>query len=287
MQQVMKKHSYTASLSLISVWLLYTFIYFFLKSNTLHEGAEYAGVMYGISETVLNISVLWFIISVFKYAAKGAKRVLSFFMISFLLVTLSDAIHILLFNVLRESIPYFSEGAGAGFGLVAHHILYAVCLLSECAAWLTLVYYIFSAQSTGYKTRTYAILTLVLGVIVLIMALTFGWSTADYAALSLGGRIFKQFLTMFYFINFTLAMLCLAISKRRSLFYLSLGYLIIISADLVMKLGSAIQLYGIGTMDTFFVLGLVFMLYGFWNFKKYNDHKVAPINWVSESNIEA
>jgi hypothetical protein len=277
MSQVTKKHNYSASFGLICIWLAYTFSYFFLEANIVR--AEYAGILYAISETVLNVAVLYFIISLLKTATKNAKLVLIFFTVSFSLVTLSDIIHIFLFNVLHISTPYFNE---TGIGLTVHHLLYSACLLCECAAWLSLVYYIFSSQVTGHKTRTYATLTLTLGVVLAFLVWIFGWN-AHYAELSLGGRIFKLFVTSFYLVNFTLAILCLATSKKRSLFYLSLGYLIIMSADLIMKLAGSSQLYGIGTMDTFFILGLIFMLYGFWNFKKSGDHKLSPLNWVSEA----
>ncbi|CAL7959895.1 membrane hypothetical protein [Gammaproteobacteria bacterium] len=260
----------------IGIWAIYAILYYLLK--TYLPNNEYAGLLATTGDTTLNIIMALFAFWLWKNATKEAKRPFGFFVLSFSFVIIPNALYQILFNILHIKASFFST---TNTELVIHHLIYACCLLFEFAAWACILAYSFSGGSKS-KYKTYGMVVLIIGIILSSFLSAFAWKN-NHAELS-SSKCFEIYITSFYVANFTLAMLCLNICKKRSLFYLSLGYLVIVGADLIMAIGFMSQNFGTGSLfDTNRVLGLLLMLYGFLHFKKDGDYNFTPMSWLSES----
>ena len=272
---IAQRHSYSVIISLISAYLIYAAICLILKSNP--ATANYAGILLTTGDTILNVIIVVMTFWLWKNASsKEAKLPFGFFALSFSFATIPNALYQILFNILHLNASYFSV---ENIQLKIHHFLYAICLLFEFAAWASIATHIFSApkKSKAYKTSAVSIL-----VVIFLSVFLWKYNQTD---LSLVNKYFESYITSFYIINFVLAMLCLAVCKNKSLFYLSLGYMMIVGADLIMEFGFMSQYLGTGSMfDTIWFLGLLFVFYGFWNFKKNDEYKLSPALWVSKPN---
>jgi hypothetical protein len=261
----------------VGIWIIYAISYYLLKNHSLHK--EYAGFLSTAGDTTLNITMIFFSLWLWKNAVKEAKRPFGFFVLSFSFVIIPNALYQILFNVFHLNAPYFSM---ANTQLIMHHIMYAFCLIFEFAAWISIVAYIFSVHSKS-KYKNYSLVAVVVGLVLASFLAVFMWK-GSHAELS-SSKYFEIYVTSFYVINFILATLCLAVCKSRGLFYLSLGYLVIIGADLVMAFGFMSQHLGTGSIfDTSWFLGLLLVLYGMLSFKKSGDYKFAPAYWLSSPN---
>lgn len=261
----------------IGIWLVYASLYYSLKTYGSHK--EYAGLLSTSGDTILNILMIisnWWL---WKNSPTESKRVFGYFILSFSFVTIPNALYQILFNVLNIKAQYFD---GANTQLVIHHIMYAICLVFEFAAWATIATYIFSANSKP-NHKNYRAMAIIVGTLILSFLGVLAWKTNNTILST--DRYFETHVTTFYITNFTLAILSLVVCKSRSLFYLALGYLIIIGADLIMAFGFMSQKFGIGSLfDTVWFLGLIIMLHGILSFKKTGDYQLEPLAWISESN---
>lgn len=259
------------------IWIVYAIAYYLLKTHSTHK--EYAGFLSTAGDTSLNIIMILFNLWLWKNSAKGAKRIFGFFTLSFAFVTIPNALYQLLFNVFAIKAPYVST---ANAHLIIHHVMYAFCLLFEFMAWASIAAYIFPNNSKS-KYKNYIGFMVITGIILLSFLGMFMWKI-NHAELS-ASKCFEIYITSFYITNFILAMLCLAICKSKSLFYLALGYLVIVGADLIMVFGFLSQNFGMGSLfDTSWVLGLLLMLYGVLSFKRSGDHKLVPRSWLFAAN---
>ena len=83
-------------------------------------------------------------------------------------------------------------------------------------------------------------------------------------------------------IGFSIAAICLAISRNRGVFFISLGFLIACGSDLIIDYGIFSQKYGIGSMiETLWVLFYLFLIYGAVNLKQTGAYLNEPQSWVS------
>ena len=81
--------------------------------------------------------------------------------------------------------------------------------------------------------------------------------------------------------GFVAAILCLAITKNRGIFYLAVAYLVELTGDVILNFGIFAQSYGMGSfVETFWILGLLLRVYGLANFKREKSFKFSPREWV-------
>lgn len=272
MEHVTQKHNYLAPGILLSTYIIYAFTCIVLKANPVV--AIYAGYLLTAGDTILNLSIIAFSYWLWRNALKDTKKLFLFFTLSFAFVLIPNALYQILFNIFQLRIPYFSS---SNTQLLSHHFLYSFCILFEFFAWLTIVVNAFPIhlRSKIYKSVTFTVTSIIFLAIFICKN--------DHISISVIVKCFEIYITIFYLINFILAMFCLSLCKKKSLFYLSLGYMIIIGADMIMELGFLSQHLGNGSFfDTSWVLGLLFMLYGFFCIKKDNDHKQPFTDWIFE-----
>lgn len=276
MPNSIRKHNYPAIALMLITWSAFAILTSIFKS---HESTKIlAGIWPALGGTVLNFAIIGICIWLWKNAVKESKLLFMFFTFSFSCFTIPYTIYILLFKIFQLNVPYLNASTNL---LVLHHIPYMICVFFEFLAWLSVALYMLTSPT---KFKHYAPMVIVACLILLMFIWIYGWKF-NFSETALLSKVFKIYITSFYIINFTIASLCLATCKNRAIFYLSLGYIIIVGADLILDFDFMSQTYGIGSLfDTIWFLGTLFMLYGFLDFKKSLDYKLNPKYWISEPN---
>lgn len=271
------KSNYLSIALILVIWIAYAILSSIFKEHA--STKMFAGILSAIGDTGLNLAVVAICIWLYRGAAKSSKLLFLFFSLSFAFVTIPNAVYHLIFNVFQLKIPYFDSTNNL---ILLHHIPYMFCLLFEFAAWMSIIVYMFSAR---LKLKNYSPIIAVICLILLMFVWLYGWKF-NFAESALFSKIYKIYITSFYVINFVIAALCLASCRNRAIYYLALGYLIIVGADLILDFGFMAQSFGIGSLlDTnVWFLGILFMFYGFLEFKKTGDYKLSPKQWISEPN---
>lgn len=274
MSQISQKQNFPILIALISAYTIYAITCVVLKSNP--ATATYAGLLLTCGDTTLDLIIIFFSFWLWKNAPAKTKGPFGFFTLAFVFVTIPNALYQLLFNTFQFNVPYFSADK---MQLVIHHTLFAICILFEFAVWLTIFINLFS---TNPKSRVYKII--IFSLIAIIIATVFFWKIDQTSLFSII-KYFEAYVMSFHLIIFILAMFCLAVCKSKGLFYLSLGYLIIVGADSIMEFGFMSQHLGTGSIfDTSWFLGLLLVLYGLVNFKKSGDYKKPLSDWALKPN---
>lgn len=282
MEQIMQNTTQSQKSNFISVtliliaWIAYATLTSIFKQ---HEATKFvAGILATLGDTGLNLAIVAICIWLWRNAAKEAKLLFMFFSLSFAFVTIPNAVYHLIFNVFHIQAPYFDTTNNL---ILLHHIPYMFCLIFEFAAWMSVAVYLFSSH---LKLKNYTPIIFVVSLMLLMFIWIYGWKF-NFKEAAMFSKVYKIYITSFYIVNFTIAALCLAACRTRSIFYLALGYIIIVGTDLIMDFGFMSQGFGIGSLlDNVWFLGILFMLYGLLDFKKTKDYKLNPKHWVSEPN---
>lgn len=91
--------------------------------------------------------------------------------------------------------------------------------------------------------------------------------------------------SIFQISSFIAALLCLAISKNKAIFYISLGYLIAMIADIVLNFDIFSKSYGMGSIfESLWFVKEIVISYGFIIFLRTGTYKASPKDWLSELN---
>ena len=134
----------------------------------------------------------------------------------------------------------------------------------------------FINQNKRHRVSFYVSLLLLMAVILAIFSFSGRWELARLETSKT--MLTSSTIILFHVAIFILAAVALAVSRSKSVFYLALGYLLILGADLILDFGVFSQTLGIGSIfETFWFLGELLVLLAFINFKKTEEYKKSPL----------
>lgn len=271
LQAETKKYS-PAVLGLIGFWIVYAgfFVVFKSYTTTIEVRILTTGLM-----SFLNLIEIVLAVWLWRNSNGLTKKIFAFFALASLFVGSIDAIY---FIFIYNSLHFLNQTFNT---TTVVNVFRLFGVIFEFLAWAILVSQF--KYLKRYKLSSYLLLIIPFIVFGLIAFLVLQTKIALLKT-SLGW-VFDILPTTLYLINFILAMLCLASSKSKSLFYFALGYLIIIASDIIMVFHIFHQDYRAGSiLETGWVLGVLLMIYGLISFIRTKEYTTPPKSWLTEPN---
>lgn len=193
-----------------------------------------------------------------KQSTAIIKLMFGLFAVSFLCVFGTHVIYHVLYSVLH--IPRTQVSS---FGLSVYNILYFGYLLFQVSAWITLL----SSLKSGERKAIFLYVPAAIIILVTLCIYIFSVQWGSSASKLIG--FYDGFDEIFGLAGFIAAMLCLVTTKNRGILYLALGYSLKMVGNLITSFGLFSQAYGSGgIVETVFILGTVFMVYGLFFIKQ-------------------
>jgi signal transduction histidine kinase len=260
---------------LVPLWVVYSILYILL---TAHENKVYSGLFALVVTTFFEIVIFGYAFWLWRHAIKTAKNVLGLFALSFGCMLIVNFVILLFFDVLH--IP---RSVVLGSFLSAfYNIPYLGFIVFQFFACALLLF----TSNAKWKSRSlfhyFPVAAIICASLVLCIFL-YEWV--------LSGRVaFTDFYTgvdgVLEMMSFVLVLLCLATAKNKTVFYLTLSYLIIIVIDITINFGMLSTKLGISdiVVKPIWFLGLMFRLYGLVLCKKLGLYQTESKNWLHPVN---
>ena len=139
--------------------------------------------------------------------------------------------------------------------------------------------YYLSGKAETHKLSIYLPALLTIATILLMPVLSYSWKLQE--TLISKTWVTQLIIISLHIIIFILAAISLSIAKSKSLFILSLGYVLILGADLILDFGIFSQTIGNSSLfETSWFAGELLVLYSFVTFKRNREYKKSPREWI-------
>lgn len=202
-----------------------------------------------------------------KNAVVQSRRAFLFLALAFCCVIVDSSIYNLTYNFLqisRSQVP---------FSLVS---LDNLTFIGYLACMLFFLIYVLPKNKIKNK------LWLVFAAVIVLVFFIISFVTHSRTNGPLAYRLYDIIETFLDLTGLAAAILCLALSKNRGLFFISFGYALGMVVDLTFDFNLFSQSYNIGSvMETLWIATWLFQIYGLMCFKSNLSYKESPQNWVS------
>jgi signal transduction histidine kinase len=236
----------------MSLWALYAFLYIKFKDDS-HPIVS--GIFSLVGESGLDFVLCILSYSAWNRASLEIKKFFMFMFFAFLSAFISDLIYNYLLNIKNVKLNSFMDAL--------FDVPFALSLLFYTIAWGSLF---FNAGSGAIKeAKNY--IPYVLASIVIFFTFVFGinWKI-EYFSLIGWCQIIDTFLEA---LGFLFASFCFVRAKKIWVKYISVGYLLVIGADFVIRYGVIENNIVLDNpLETMWVLGLILMTLGFFFINK-------------------
>ena len=243
----------------VGCWVLYAVIHIILKNGT----SSWNGVL--ATTTIISLDVAGFVYScrLWKVASEVSKRIFGFFVVSFFCITISDLIYQPLYGILK--IP---RNEVSIVTISIYNIAYIFCTFFRILAFGSII--------NLARKKTVNSFTVILPVVVITVMTAMFFvlaSSFDYDSFSLD-KFYDLIELILQSACFIIVLFCLGLAKNKGVFYLSLGYLLDVVANLVMNANLFSQLYNTTSFaETLWFLDSVLLVYGLIYLKQNNGYK--------------
>lgn len=252
---------------LMVVWGIYAAVHIALGADESSKAS--VGYMSAFADDALMIIVGIYVFWLLIHALPAAKKIFALFVLRWVFVALDDIGYNLTYNVFH--IPHDKLTA---VGLAIFNVPYVI--------WLCITFIIFAtilvtkANAGENKSAVYAP-----GIVLIISAVLVFFVPIQWKSEPLSITRFYDVADIFFiFANFMIIASCLFVTKSKALAYLSVGYLITTASDVIMNFNFLSQHYGVsGLTETAWILGSLFAIYGFSQFKKTRGYETSPALW--------
>lgn len=243
-------------------------IFYILKINTFDR---YLGFLFLSLQVGLDLAITINVLSLSVMADNPKKLLLKIFGWSFFFAAIADGMYNYFVNI-EGSINYTIVSS-------IFEIPFLLFLFLQFVAWLLL----FSKEYKElYDKRFYLHIPFIISA-VLIVAIFIGCIDWKINIFSLNG-IYQVFDTVLESLCVALISLCLVTIRSRPLFYISLGFLIVISTDFLIRINVIEQTLTQNSLfEASWVIGLLLILFGFSKFKS-NELKGNSEKWFCQIN---
>lgn len=257
------------SFSMIFVGFLYAGIYIALKNNS--NTTAFAGYLSLVGETGLDIAAAVLTFNLWKKATlSSANNIFLFFFISFIAATFADSIYNVVLNLFQ--FQYINPIVVSLFD-----VPFAIFLLFQVITW---AWILFANKEVSLKASKSSYIPYVIVSLLMFIMFMFGisWRIKYFSLVGL----FQLIDTFFEVIGFALATICLARGKTRFIRFTTIGYLLIISSNFIIRyhVVSGIVPY-LSSLEATWILGLLLMCLGFFLDRDNRDIKsfeLLPVN---------
>lgn len=255
----------------VGIWIIYAVIYTIFKSQNL----VYAGVLSFSASVIFLPLVLGYSVWLLKSSHDKAKKFFSLLFLSFLLIFVCDFIYKLTFNILQ--IPLANVSA---FPLFSINLTYAGFMLLQIFAFFT----IFPKEHFhGKKAQSYItqITILMFAMLSIMFFFAFKTNTHDFNANTLYNLV-ELILQLTCFI---MTILCVATSRNKGIFLISLGCLVGNATNLIINTDMVLHSYNIGSFfESFWILRYLLIIPGLIYIKNNDIYNQNTSEWLYANN---
>ena len=215
---------------------------------------------------------IWF----WRNSESTTRRILAYFALSFCCSISLALIYKFIFNVLQIPHSNVSELLAS-----LYNIPYMGTMAFQLLAWGSILY-LNNAESDSRRLFLYTpVIIISLACLSLFFFIFDTFNTQHWIEGSFLHVSYDFVEALLQIASFATALLCLAVTRSKGLFYIALGYLIIIAVDITMNFGIFAQSYGTRSfVEKFWILGVWLRVYGLVHFKKENAFKLSPKEWI-------
>lgn len=230
-------------------WITYSFLYLVLSKDNSNLVAGYFAL---VGQVGLDIVAAIFTFHLYVTSKESnTKFIYLMFFISFVAAILADGIYNLTMNIL--DIKYFSS-INSFF-----EIPFILFLLFQVIAWGK-IFFSGNEDAPSIKKYPYSPYIVFSSLIFIMFIFGIPWKIGYFSLVGL----YQVADTVLEVIGYTLATICLARAKNTTIRFASIGYLIIISSDLLIRYNVVSGLIPLlNPFETTWVLGLLLMVSGF------------------------
>jgi len=232
---------------MISGWLLYSLLYIYFKEDS---HSIVSGIFALIGEAGIDFLVMILAYVSWRRADDATKIFFLFLTIAFIAAFLSDSIYNYLLNIKQIKINTFTDSL--------FDIPFTVFLFFFMIAWFSM----FMREGDIKAGGSGNYIPYVLASVIIFVAFVFGvnWKVKYSSAIGL----YQIIDTLFEVIGFLFASFCFVRAKKLWIKYISVGYLIIIGSDFIIRYSVVKNnIITINPLETTWVLGLSLVVLGF------------------------
>ena len=241
-------------ISIFTCWIIYSFLYLSLVKN---ESSPIAGCFALLGQVSLDILASYLTFKLYRTVKDPrTKNIYFLFFISFISAVFADGIYNFGMNIL--DIKYFSN-INSFF-----EVPFLFFLLFQVIAWGNIFF--LQNNDIKYKSKHLYMPYIMVSILIFFMFI-FGipWNIKYFSLLG----VYQLIDTILEVVGFTLVTTCLARSKDITISLASVGYLIIISSDLLIRYNVVSGIIPfLNPFETTWVLGLIMMVTSFFFVKR-------------------
>lgn len=267
------KNQYKKNLTpifIILAWGIYGLIYFYLKK--LYTNYNFDGwTSFFITVIVTYIGIHYSLTIWLKSSNKKTRQLFGLFALSIIYGFIANVIYQTLFNVL--DVPKDSLSIMV---LSSYNIPHISLIMLQSLVWLMLLQKIKLGKSNFIPLY----LIVITAALCFSFALSFHSSSRNIMPFDWDGsyNLIELFLEITGFLS---ALICFIFAKNRGIFYLTLSFLLIMGTDIAINFGFFSKTFGAsGMIETGWVLGVFFRIYGLYVINKTKLYKTLPETWV-------
>ncbi len=266
-QPLIIRRSGSLLIAALIVWLIYTGLYIYSK----HAGhSVIAGLFPLIGEAGLDLvaAVLAYLIWI-----RTKTRIALFFLllfIAFIAAFMADGTYNILLNIRQFELTTFVDSL--------FDLPFAIFLFIQLIAWIVL----FNRGGSVDDCKRVEILPYLIAAVIIFVSFMFGvkWKIEHLSIIGL----YQMADTLFEVFGFVFALFCLVRANVNWVRYLSIGYLIVIGTDFMIRY-SVIQQHVLldNPLETSWVLGLIVIVLGLLMARHHDQDKMVLTNITSMS----
>jgi len=252
-------------------WAAYAFLCFKFKNCTV----PWIGILVSTSIVIFDAVGLIYSFEIWKKAEQPIKRAFGFLTLSFIAITIDDAIYQPIYNILKYT--HEVQVDKDIYLLSSYNIAYTIFLFLRAlslGAFLNAVYYI------NRKSKIFPLIISASAIFLLIniaMLATKNYNLAEFYDST------QQLLKMVNLITLTA---CLLLIANTGLFIMCFGYFVEMTNSGVMGLGIFGQTFNsLSLSETMFFFDSLLIVYGLYYMLNNNEYKISdfnkkkPLNW--------
>jgi signal transduction histidine kinase len=249
-------------------WIIYLFFFITLKAH----GSNFSGILLGGSTLILDAIVVAVSFNLWRISQKPSKAIFGFLAVAFAAIFLADLFYQPLYNFFHLQHAKISI-----FLISAYNIPYIVFLIFTFLALGNIFPKVKISGKNFSNLFVYIPAAIVIAVLSTIFFLSF--------QIKLHGFYLNNFYDfieiVLQLLCFITAIFCLAVTKNKGVFYLSLGFAINIVADLIMNVDMFSQYFNVGSVvEANCFLSLMLWIYGLVYLKRTYTYKLRPVDWI-------
>ena len=263
---------------ILALWGTFLALHVILKLVPTHNYSDWFDFLIAIGvETIVVYYLVWLWIN----SESTTRRIFAFFTFSICSIIFAALAYEIFFNL-----PHISLSSTSNILLLSlYNIPYLGFLLFQLIAWAT-VLYVNNADKGSRRPFLYVPVAIISSACLSLFFFIFDFSSIHHWTEE---KFFHDFYGLFQsllqIVSFLAAILCLAITKKKGIFYLALSYLIITAVNMVMNFGIFTQSYGTGSfVEIFWRLGLLLRIYALATVKKEGSFALSPKEWMCRLN---